>query len=133
MREKEPKQLPCQRKERDGILSGRKELGLEAEEPVRIPLEDSLDLHSFPPPEIPEVVEEYLWACQRAGLLEVRLIHGRGRGVQRRIVQSLLPRLSSVNSFRDAPAERGGWGATIVSLKPAGHSRHHADESEERR
>jgi len=131
--EREPKPLACRRKKREGILSGREESGWEAEEPVRVPLEDSLDLHSFSPPEIPEVVEEYLGACQRAGLLEVRLIHGRGRGVQRRIVQSLLQRLSSVDAFRDAPAERGGWGATIVYLEPASHSRYHGDESDEGR
>lgn len=62
--EREPKPLACRRKKREGILSGREESGWEAEEPVRVPLEDSLDLHSFSPPEIPEVVEEYLGACR---------------------------------------------------------------------
>jgi len=112
-------------------FSGRKDRGLEDKEPTRIPLEDSLDLHSFRPQEIPEVVEEYLWACQRAGFLEVRLVHGRGTGVQRKIVQSLLQQSSLVNSFHDAPAERGGWGATIVYLQPAVRSCHDAHESEE--
>ncbi|MDH7500732.1 MAG: Smr/MutS family protein [candidate division NC10 bacterium] len=88
------------------------------EEPVKITLEDSLDLHAFAPQEIREVVEEYLLACRNAGFYEVRLIHGRGIGVQRRIVQSLLQRLSFVKTFQDAPAERGGWGATLVYLQP---------------
>jgi len=92
----------------------------EGEETIRIPLEDALDLHSFRPQEIPEVVEEYVQACQRAGFAEVRIIHGRGIGVQRRMVQSVLSKLPAVGSFHDAPAERGGWGATVVYLRPAG-------------
>ncbi len=89
------------------------------EETIRIPLEDSLDLHSFRPREIPGVVEEYLQACQDAGFAEVRIIHGRGMGFQRRVVQSLLSKLPAVSSFHDAPAERGGWGATVVHLRAA--------------
>lgn len=92
----------------------------EGEETIRIPLEDSLDLHSFRPQEIPEVVEEYVQACQRAGFAEVRIIHGRGTGVQRRVVQSVLSKSPVVGSFHDAPTERGGWGATVVYLRPAG-------------
>ena len=87
------------------------------EETIRIPLEDSLDLHSFRPQEIPEVVEEYVQACQDAGFAEVRIIHGRGIGFQRKVVQSLLSKLPAVGSFHDAPAERGGWGATVVRLR----------------
>jgi len=103
------------------------------ENAIEIPLEDSLDLHVFAAREIREVVEEYLLACQRAGFREVRLIHGRGIGVQRRIVQSLLKRLSFVNSFHDAPAERGGWGATVVYLQLPEHGHCSEDESEEKR
>jgi len=88
------------------------------EEAIRVPLEDSLDLHTFRAQEIPEVVKEYVWACQTAGLEEVRIIHGRGIGVQRRAVQAVLGKLPSVASFHDAPAERGGWGATVVHLRP---------------
>jgi DNA-nicking Smr family endonuclease len=83
---------------------------------VRIPVEDSIDLHTFRPAEISSAVEEYLHECVIRGLGEVRIVHGRGKGVQRRIVQSLLSRHPSVISFNDAPPERGGRGATIVYL-----------------
>ena len=103
------------------------------EEPVAVPLEDSLDLHSFSPPEISDVVQEYLRACQEAGLGEVRLIHGRGIGLQRKVVQTLLRQLPFVHSFHDAPAMRGGWGATVVYLRPSDHKHCRASESEETR
>ncbi len=88
--------------------------------PVEVPLEDSLDLHSFAPADIPSVVEEYLLAAREAGLTEVRLIHGRGRGVQKARVQALLSRLPFVAAAFEAPADRGGWGATVVRLAPLG-------------
>jgi DNA-nicking Smr family endonuclease len=88
-------------------------------DPVSVPLEDSLDLHSFLPGDIPSVVEEYLAAARAAGLVEVRLIHGRGRGVQKARVQALLARLPGVLEAFEAPSERGGWGATVVRLAPA--------------
>jgi dsDNA-specific endonuclease/ATPase MutS2 len=86
-------------------------------EPVVLPLEDSIDLHSFSPKEIPSVVEEYIEQCIRAGIYEVRIIHGRGMGVQRNIVHSILRKHPSVLSFQGAPQEAGGWGATVVALK----------------
>lgn len=86
-------------------------------EPIVVPIEDSIDLHAFSPKEIPSVVEEYIEQCVQAGIYEVRIIHGRGTGVQRRIVQSLLTKHPRVASFKDAPAEAGGWGATVVALK----------------
>jgi DNA-nicking Smr family endonuclease len=86
-------------------------------EPVEIPLQDSIDLHAFQPKDIPSVVEEYLEQCKRAGFHEVRLIHGKGKGVQRNIVQALLERHPAVDSFHDAPLEAGSWGATTVILK----------------
>ena len=85
-------------------------------EPVVLPLEDFIDLHPFPPKDIPSVVEEYLEQCRQAGLKEVRIIHGRGTGVQRNIVRSILQKHPLVLSFQDAPAEGGGWGATVVVL-----------------
>jgi dsDNA-specific endonuclease/ATPase MutS2 len=112
---------------------GLEEAASEEDRPIRIPLEDSLDLHPFPPQEIPDLVEEYLEACQGAGYAEVRIIHGRGIGAQRRIVQSLLQKSTLVRSFHDAPSDRGGWGATIVYLWPAVHSDDHYLESEEQR
>jgi DNA-nicking Smr family endonuclease len=87
------------------------------DEPVVLPLEDSIDLHPFAPQDIPSVVEEYLEQCVAAGLSEVRIIHGRGVGVQRNIVRSLLERHPEVDSFQDAPPEAGGWGATRVVLR----------------
>jgi DNA-nicking Smr family endonuclease len=85
--------------------------------PVEIPIENSIDLHSFLPRDIPEVVEEYLYQCHQRGFPEVRIIHGRGTGTQRAIVQNLLASHPLVKSFRDAPPELGGWGATWVVLK----------------
>lgn len=86
-------------------------------DPVVIPIEDHLDLHPFRPKDIPSVVEEYLEQCKEAGFSEVRLIHGKGKGVQRNIVRSLLSKLPVVLSFHDGPLEAGGWGATVVILK----------------
>lgn len=85
---------------------------------VTLPLEDAIDLHPFAPRDVPAVVEEYILAAQAAGLGEVRLIHGRGRGVQRARVQALLSRLPCVARAYEAPPDRGGWGATIVELVP---------------
>jgi dsDNA-specific endonuclease/ATPase MutS2 len=71
------------------------------------------------PKEIPSVVEEYIVQCREAGILEVRLIHGKGTGAQRAVVQRLLARHPGVISFADAPPDAGGWGATLVRLRPA--------------
>ncbi|TMA59696.1 MAG: DNA mismatch repair protein MutS [Deltaproteobacteria bacterium] len=96
--------------------------GIETESPfgqaVVIPPQDSLDLHPFQPRDIASVVEEYIDQCLQAGYREIRLIHGKGIGVQRGIVRSILSKHPAVLTFRDAPAEAGGWGATIVDLKP---------------
>jgi hypothetical protein len=85
--------------------------------PVEIPLEDNIDLHSFPPRDVPDVVDAYLEAVSERGFTEVRIIHGRGIGVQRDRVQKLLARHPLVSGFHDAPPDRGGWGATIAYLK----------------
>jgi DNA-nicking Smr family endonuclease len=89
------------------------------DEPVPIPIEGVLDLHTFRPQEIKDVVSAYLTACQEKGILEVRIIHGKGMGTLRRTVHALLPRLPEVASFSLASEHCGGWGATIVRLKPA--------------
>jgi dsDNA-specific endonuclease/ATPase MutS2 len=86
-------------------------------EPVRIPITDVFDLHSVPARDVKEVVEEYLREAHRLGFKALRIIHGRGIGVQREIVRSVLARSDCVMDFRDAPAEAGGWGATIVTLR----------------
>jgi len=86
-------------------------------DPVILPIEDSLDLHAFTPRDVASVVEEYLEQAAARGFTEVRLIHGKGRGVQRAIVQSILTGHPRVLRFFDAPGERGGWGATVAVLR----------------
>ncbi|ADO73243.1 Smr domain protein [Stigmatella aurantiaca DW4/3-1] len=85
---------------------------------VEIPIDGNLDLHLFQPREVKELVTEYLWACRQKGLLDVRIVHGKGTGALRKTVHSVLPRLSTVESFRSAEERDGGWGATWVRLKP---------------
>ena len=85
-------------------------------EPVRIPITDVFDLHSVPPRDVKDVVEEYLLEAHAAGFRALRIVHGRGIGVQRETVRAVLARTPFVADFRDAPAEAGGWGATIVTL-----------------
>jgi dsDNA-specific endonuclease/ATPase MutS2 len=87
------------------------------EEPVKIPITDVFDLHTVPPRDVKWVVEEYLLEARRLGLRALRIIHGRGIGVEREIVRQVLARTEFVADFRDAPAEAGGWGATIVTLR----------------
>lgn len=85
-------------------------------EAVELPLSDVLDLHSFPPREVADVVREWLDAAYAAGYREVRIVHGRGVGVQRATVRAILGRDARVKGFGDAPAEAGGWGATWVEM-----------------
>jgi dsDNA-specific endonuclease/ATPase MutS2 len=86
-------------------------------EPFRVPIEDVLDLHTVTSRDVIPVVEEYLSQVHRLGFPAVRIIHGRGIGVQREAVRKILARTRFVESFGDAPAEAGGWGATIVTLR----------------
>lgn len=88
------------------------------DDPVEVPIEDVLDLHPFRPAEVRDVALEYLTAARARGFRQVRLIHGRGIGVQRDNVQALLRKLDWVESFHDADPSGGGWGATVVLLKP---------------
>lgn len=83
---------------------------------VRFPIEDSIDLHTFSPKEIPSLLEEYLLECQKKGFKEVRIIHGKGKGVQMNLVHSFLKKSPLVKSFKLAPVEAGSWGATIAVL-----------------
>ena len=89
----------------------------EDDEPVRIPITDVFDLHTVPPRDVRAVVEEYLIEAHRMGYRALRIIHGRGIGVQREMVRSVLSQTAFVTEFHDAPAEAGGWGATIVTLR----------------
>jgi DNA-nicking Smr family endonuclease len=84
---------------------------------IQIPIEDRIDLHTFSPKEIPSLLEEYLLECQKKGFKEVRIIHGKGKGVQMNIVHSFLRKNSLVKSFKLAPPEAGSWGATIAYLR----------------
>jgi dsDNA-specific endonuclease/ATPase MutS2 len=90
----------------------------DTEDPGIVPIEDSIDLHGFQPRDIPSVVEEYTRAAAERGFGEVRLIHGRGVGFQRHRVRQVLAACPWVERFTDAPATRGGWGATVVWLRP---------------
>lgn len=83
---------------------------------VELPFEDVLDLHGFPPRDVREIVQRYLDEADAAGLLAVRIVHGRGMGVQREAVRALLARDERVMEFSDAPASQGGRGATLVRL-----------------
>src|SRR5688500_5557495 len=87
--------------------------------PVEIPITDTLDLHPFRPNEIKDVAREYLIEAHARGFRQVRLIHGRGIGVQRERIRSLLQTLDFVEGFQDADGSGGGWGATVVLLSVA--------------
>lgn len=89
----------------------------ESDAPVVLPIEDSIDLHAFAPKDVPSVVESYLEAARAAGLGEVRLIHGRGKGIQKERVRQVLGRNGNVEHFEEATPDRGGYGATVVRLK----------------
>ena len=84
---------------------------------MNFPIDGALDLHTFRPKDVKDLVPEYLTACQEKGILEVRIVHGKGTGSLRRTVQSILEKLTYVESFQTAEEMDGGWGATIVILK----------------
>jgi len=87
-------------------------------EPVRLELTDVFDLHTIAPRDVERVVHEYLLEAHRAGFRSVRIIHGKGRGVQRRLIHGILARTPFVRDWADAPPQSGGWGATVAHLKP---------------
>jgi len=86
-------------------------------DPVPIPIEDCLDLHTFAPQDVVLLVADYVWEASRRGLAQVRLIHGKGKGIQRELVRRALADHPKVIRFADAQPEAGGWGATVVWLK----------------
>jgi dsDNA-specific endonuclease/ATPase MutS2 len=86
------------------------------EEPVRLEIKDVFDLHSIPPREVRAVVEEYLREARDRRFRVVRIIHGKGVGVQRETVRAVLARTPFVEHFADAPPDAGGWGATVAYL-----------------
>jgi dsDNA-specific endonuclease/ATPase MutS2 len=87
-------------------------------EPVRVPLDGTLDLHAFAPGDVGDLVPEFVGACAEAGILELRIVHGKGIGALRERVHAILGRDPRVESFRLAGEDGGGWGATVVMLKP---------------
>lgn len=87
------------------------------DEPVPLPIDGTLDLHVFRPREVPEVVEAYLEACREQGLRDVRIIHGKGKGVLRDTVRALLQKHPQVESYGYGGAGGGEWGATVVRLR----------------
>src|SRR3990172_82201 len=91
--------------------------GAEGLEPVELLIDGTLDLHTFHPRDLKELLPHYLETCRERGILQVRIIHGKGTGALRKTVHALLPRLDIVASFRTAGEDGGGWGATIVTLK----------------
>ena len=98
------------------MSGGRSRAGM----PRHIPIEDRIDLHAFSPAEIRSLVGDYLEEAAAKGFRQVRIIHGRGTGAQRRIVRSVLSNHPRVEGYADAPPEAGGWGATVVRLRDPG-------------
>jgi DNA-nicking Smr family endonuclease len=93
-------------------------MNINENEPVEFPIDGTLDLHTFRPGEVKDLVPDYLAACRERGILQVRIIHGKGTGMLREKVHSILGRMPEVASFRLAGEDGGGWGATIVTLRP---------------
>lgn len=89
-------------------------------EPMALPIEGELDLHTFRPQDVKVVVTEYLAACRERGILEVRIVHGKGMGVLRQTVHALLTKHPDVIRYNLATEPFGGWGATMVHLRPMG-------------
>lgn len=85
--------------------------------PAELPIDGVLDLHTFKPEEVAELVQDYLDECAARGISAIRIIHGKGKGTLRRTVHAELERRSDVVEYKLAPPERGGWGATLVTLR----------------
>lgn len=98
--------------------------------PIEMPIDGTLDLHVFRPQEVGELVPDYLAACRQRGILQVRIVHGKGTGALRRTVHTILERLPYVDGFRLGGTGAGGWGATLAFLLPlaAGEGRQHESE-----
>lgn len=91
---------------------------MEETEAVELPIDGTLDLHTFAPREIGVLIPAYLEECRHRGINEVRIIHGKGSGSLRRTVHAILARLPEVAAYRLADETAGGWGATLVQLRP---------------
>jgi dsDNA-specific endonuclease/ATPase MutS2 len=87
---------------------------------VDLPIDGTLDLHTFRPRDVGDLVPEYIAECRRRGILQIRIVHGKGTGALRRSVHAILDRLPEVASYRPGGDGGGGWGATIVEIRPPG-------------
>ena len=90
---------------------------MEESGPIELPIDGTLDLHAFQPTEIKFLIPDYLRACRKKGILQVRIVHGKGTGSLRRTVHALLARLDCVAAFRLGDETSGAWGATLVTLR----------------
>jgi dsDNA-specific endonuclease/ATPase MutS2 len=99
---------------------------MDEQDAIELPIDGTLDLHAFHPRDVKTLVPDYLSACRERGIYQVRIIHGKGTGSLRETVHAVLKRLPEVSSYTLAGGEAGGWGATIVSLRPL--ERHPPDE-----
>jgi len=89
-----------------------------SDDPIDLPIDGVLDLHTFDPKEVKDLLPEYIGECLRRGIKDLRIIHGKGTGTMKAIVHGLLAKDPRVASFKDAGLGGGGWGATEVRLKP---------------
>lgn len=87
-----------------------------AQDPIHIPIDGTLDLHTFQPRDVKDLVHDYIYECRERGIYEIRIIHGKGTGALRETVHAILRRLPEVASFKPAGESGGGWGATVVEL-----------------
>ncbi len=87
------------------------------EDEIELPMDGVLDLHTFNPKDVKELLQDYISACREKGIFEIRVIHGKGTGALRKTVHMLLEKMPEVTSFRTAAEDAGGWGATLVQLK----------------
>ncbi len=92
-------------------------ISFEQLDPIEIPINGVLDLHTFSPKDLPDLLDDYIEACLERNIYDLRIIHGKGKGILRDSVRAILSKHTLVQSFSEAPLEAGGWGATLVRLK----------------
>ena len=95
------------------------DFAFDEEDPIIMPIDGILDLHTFLPRELNNLIDDYIEACVQAGVLEIRIIHGKGKGILKKRVYSILARNNKVQGYSQASEDAGGWGAVLVKLKSA--------------